>query len=56
MQGIEKALAAVADVVWGPPLLILLFGTHLYLTVRLRFIQRYTRHGIRLSLQPRPRG
>lgn len=26
---------------WGPPLLMLLLGTHLFYTVRLRFIQRY---------------
>jgi AGCS family alanine or glycine:cation symporter len=36
---------------WGPPMLILLFGTHLFLTFRLRFIQRYTKLGIKLSLQ-----
>lgn len=31
-------------------MLALLFGTHLFLTFRLRFIQRYTWRGIRLSL------
>lgn len=36
---------------WGPPLLILLFGTHLFLTFRLRFIQRYTFLAIRLSIR-----
>ncbi len=51
MQGIEKALAAVADIVWGPPLLVLLFGTHLFLTVRLRFIQRYLGTAIRISFR-----
>ena len=51
MQGIEKALAALADIVWGPPLLILLFGTHLFLTVRLRFIQRYLGTAIRISFR-----
>jgi len=50
-MGIEKLLGDVSDVVWGPPLLVLLFGTHLYLTVRLRFIQRYTGRAIRLSLE-----
>jgi len=35
--------------VWGWPLLVLLVGTHLYLTVRLRFIQRYLGTAIRLS-------
>src|SRR5881409_895327 len=49
MQGIEKLLGDVSDVVWGAPLLVLLFGTHLYLTFRLRFIQRYLGRAIRLS-------
>ncbi len=31
-------------------MLALLFGTHLFLTLRLRFIQRYTWRGIKLSL------
>ena len=51
MPAIEKALAALADIVWGPPLLVLLFGTHLFLTVRLRFIQRYLGTAIRLSFR-----
>lgn len=48
---LEKVLAEISDFVWGPPLLILLFGTHLFLTWRLRFIQRHTLTAIRLSLQ-----
>lgn len=32
-------LGKIADFVWGPPLLILLVGTGLYLTVRLGFMQ-----------------
>jgi alanine or glycine:cation symporter, AGCS family len=36
--------------VWGPPMLVLLFGTHLFLTFRLRFIQRYIGKAIRISL------
>src|SRR5437899_576624 len=51
MQGIEKLLGDVSDVVWGAPLLVLLFGTHLYLTFRLRFIQRYIGRAIRLSFE-----
>ncbi|MGA9752809.1 MAG: sodium:alanine symporter family protein [Acidobacteriota bacterium] len=50
MEGLEKLVGAVSNQVWGPPMLILLFGTHLYLTFRLRFVQRYTFKGIRLSL------
>jgi AGCS family alanine or glycine:cation symporter len=51
MAAIEKALAAASDFVWGPPLLILLFGTHVFLTVRLRFIQRYLGTAIRISFR-----
>jgi AGCS family alanine or glycine:cation symporter len=49
MAALERFLQAVSNVVWGPPLLVLLFGTHLYLTVRLRFMQRYIFRAIRLS-------
>jgi AGCS family alanine or glycine:cation symporter len=49
MHQIEAVLARISDFVWGPPLLVLLFGTHLFLTVRLRFIQRYLWTAIRLS-------
>lgn len=50
MTSLETTLQLVSDWVWGPPLLILLFGTHLFLTFRLRFIQRYLPQAIRLSL------
>src|SRR5690242_10830145 len=48
---IEKLLGSISDFVWGPPILILLFGTHLYLTFRTRFIQRHLGTAIRLSLR-----
>ena len=51
MEAIEKLLGSINDIVWGPPLLLLLFGTHIFLTIRLRFIQRYLGVAIRLSLQ-----
>jgi len=51
MQQIEFILNSISNIVWGPPLLILLFGTHLYLTFRLRFIQRYIGKAIKLSFQ-----
>ena len=35
---------------WGPPMLVLLFGTHLFLTFRLRFIQKHTWTAIKLSV------
>lgn len=49
MAAIEQFLQRISDFVWGPPLLVLLFGTHVFLTFRLGFIQRYVGRGIRLS-------
>lgn len=56
MQAIEKLLQQGSDIVWGPWLLVLLCGTHLYLTLRLRVIQRYIGKAIRLSFQRKSEG
>jgi AGCS family alanine or glycine:cation symporter len=56
MTSLESTLQSISDWVWGPPLLILLFGTHLFLTFRLRFIQRYIPQAIRLSLSREKEG
>lgn len=39
---------------WGAPLIVILIGTHLYFTFRLKFIQKYTFRGIRLTMQKEP--
>src|ERR1035437_5115949 len=49
MEALERILGIISDYVWGIPLLIVLFGTHLFLTFRLGFIQKYTFHAIKLS-------
>jgi alanine or glycine:cation symporter, AGCS family len=54
MQSINDWLAAAAAFVWGPPLIVLLFGTHLYLTWRTGFVQRHLLHAIRLSVTRDP--
>ncbi len=41
---------SVSDAIWGIPMIVLLFGTHLFLTVRTGFIQRKTFLGIKLSV------
>jgi AGCS family alanine or glycine:cation symporter len=51
MQELERILGEVSNHVWGLPLLVLLFGTHLFLTVRLLFVQRYIGKAIRLSVR-----
>lgn len=37
--GIESFLQSINDIIWGPPLLILLVGTGIYLTYRLKLLQ-----------------
>ncbi len=56
MRDIETWLAATSDLVWGVPMLALLFGTHLFLTFRLRFVQRYLGTAIRLSFSRQREG
>ncbi|MBN1308384.1 MAG: sodium:alanine symporter family protein [Chitinispirillaceae bacterium] len=51
MHTLELLLGKIGDVVWGPPMLVLLFGTHFFLTFRLKGIQRYIGKGIRLSFR-----
>lgn len=50
MQALHDAINWANGYLWGAPMLILLFGTHLFLTFRLRFIQRYVWQAIKLSI------
>lgn len=45
---LTSRLSAFSSFLWGWPLLILLLGTHLYLTVILRFPQRYLLKALKL--------
>jgi alanine or glycine:cation symporter, AGCS family len=51
MESLEKILSQISDYIWGYPLLILLFGTHIFLTIKLRFIQKYIGTAIKISLK-----
>lgn len=44
-------LSGINSILWGGPMLFLLFGTHLYFTIHLKFIQRKAGLAIRLSLE-----
>ncbi|MDR2127194.1 MAG: sodium:alanine symporter family protein [Prevotellaceae bacterium] len=50
MADFSNFIADLSSWLWGWPLLILLFGTHVFLTFRLGFIQRYVGRAIRLSV------
>jgi len=56
MASVEQLLTQISDFIWGYPLLILLFGTHIYLTIRLKFIQRFIGKGIKISLSKKKEG
>lgn len=45
-----KLIFALERFLWSGPLLLLLMGSHVYFTLKLRGVQRYTLRGIRLSL------
>ena len=50
MEELNNILSEVSGILWGWPMIILLLGTHLYLTIRLRFPQRYIFKAIKLSV------
>lgn len=56
MQQIENFLSEFSNIVWGIPLLVLLFGTHIFLTFRLKFIQRYLWKAIKISFSKEKEG
>lgn len=49
MIELNEFLTQLNGYLWGVPMIVLLLGTHLYLTIRLRFPQRYIFKAIRLS-------
>lgn len=56
MQFFENILNEISSLVWGPPMLVLLFGTHIFLTFRLKIIQRYIGKAIKISLERKKEG
>lgn len=55
LETINKVVGAINGVVWGWPMIILLLGTHVFLTIRTGFIQKYTiTRGIPLSVAKDP--
>lgn len=56
MELLESILSEIAGYIWGVPLIILLFGTHIYLTIKLKFIQRYIFKAIKISFSKNKEG
>ncbi|MDD6510461.1 MAG: sodium:alanine symporter family protein, partial [Prevotella sp.] len=51
MDNVNELFAALSSFLWGWPMIVLLLGTHIFLTIRLRFPQRKLFTAIRLSVQ-----
>ena len=51
MQVLNDILEQLSGFLWGWPMIILLLGTHLFLTIRLRFPQRKIFTAIKLSVK-----
>lgn len=54
IQALTNAVNALDDFVWGWFMIILLLGTHIFMTVRTRFVQRKTIKAIKLSITKDP--
>ena len=54
MDQINAFFSLLSGFLWGWPMIVLLLGTHVFLTIRLRFPQRKLLTGIRLSVKKDP--
>ena len=54
MEVIAALMNKIDSWIWGLPMLVLLCGTHIFMTFRTGFIQRKTLTGIRLSVTKDP--
>ncbi|MEI6168320.1 MAG: sodium:alanine symporter family protein [bacterium] len=50
MNTLHQWIIATNSILWGPPMLILLFGTHIFLTIRTGFMQRHLMKALKLSV------
>lgn len=54
MEQFNDILSAISGWLWGWPMIIMLLGTHIFLTIRLRFPQRHILKAIKLSVTKDP--
>lgn len=50
-MNVQSVISTISDFVWGWPMIFLLLGTHIYLTLRLKFPQRKIFTAIKLSVR-----
>ena len=51
MEQLLKLTEYISGIVWGWPMIVMLLGTHIFLTLRLKFPQRKIWTAIRLSVR-----
>ncbi|WP_283673240.1 alanine/glycine:cation symporter family protein [Butyricicoccus sp. Marseille-Q5471] len=54
MEAFSELMGRIDTWIWGLPMIVLLLGTHLFMTFRTGFIQRKTLTGIKLSVTKDP--
>ena len=50
IESFTNIVGQINALAWGPPMLVLLVGTHIFLTIRTRGIQRYIGKAIKISV------
>ena len=50
MELVESVVGSINGFLWGPPMIILLMGTHLFMTIRTKFVQRKIWTAAKLSV------
>ncbi len=51
---VTNVITTISDFLWGWPLIIILFGTHIFMTFRTGFVQKDVFKAIKLSVTPDP--
>ena len=50
MEKFAEIISQIDGIVWGIPMIVILFGTHLFMTFRTGIIQKHLIKGIKLSI------
>ncbi len=56
MERLLEVINALNGFIWGPPMIILIFGMGIYFTFKLGFIQKYTFQAVALSVRKEAQG
>ena len=51
MDTLNNIITGISSFLWGWPMIIMLLGTHIFLTIRLRFPQRWIFKAVKLSVK-----